>query len=357
MVVAVAAAPLAATAVAVLPSGTPAGAAGTPVISETFQNSNVAAPSSWVTPPAPDPETNLACLTAGDNTAQTPIPDCSSSGSANGAGVLRLTDANLSEEGGVLTSLSVPASSGLDANFNSYQYGGSSSPADGIGFVISAENPADPVAPASFGEPGGDLGYSATGGPGGLADGYLGVGLDAFRQLLDRQRRHRMYGPLLGRVRARSGRRAWSGQRHAGYCLLNSSINVFGGSQVLSGSTSATSQVPVEVSINTTAASQNLTSSAFSSDVVPAGDYGVAWTPIGGSPAVLRQPASQHHERWSPGRSVPLRLGQPGDGHSVSARLRLGRLHGLRHRLPRDLRRRGHDPPAGAGADRGDLGQ
>lgn len=166
MVVAVAAAPLAATAVAVLPSGTPAGAAGTPVISETFQNSNVAAPSSWVTPPAPDPETNLACLTAGDNTAQTPIPDCSSSGSANGAGVLRLTDANLSEEGGVLTSLSVPASSGLDANFNSYQYGGSSSPADGIGFVISAENPADPVAPASIGEPGGDLGYSAVVVPG-----------------------------------------------------------------------------------------------------------------------------------------------------------------------------------------------
>lgn len=283
MVVAVAAAPLAATAIAVLPSGTPAGAAGTPVISETFVNSNVATPSSWVTPPAPNPETNLACLTAGDNTTQTPIPDCSTSGAANGSGVLRLTNANQSEEGGVLTSLSVPASNGLDATFDSYQYAGSSPPADGIGFVISAENPADPVAPANIGEPGGDLGYSAAGGPGGLADGYLGVGLDVFGNYTNPNfdgngcTDPSWAGFTPGEVTVRG-----PGNGATGYCLLNSSKAVFGGQQVLSGTTRANSEVPVEVMINTTTTSQNLTSSAFSSDAVPSGDYGVAWTPLAG---------------------------------------------------------------------------
>ena len=314
MVAAVAAAPLAATAV-VLPSGGPAGAAGTPVISETFQNANVASPTSWVTPAAPSPETNLACLTAGSNTTQTPIRDCSTSGTADGSGVLRLTDPGLSEEGGVLTSLSVPASSGLDATFDSYQYGGSNPPADGIGFVISAENPADPVAPANIGEPGGDLGYSAAGGPGGLADGYLGVGLDTFGNYTNPGydgtgcTDPSWAGFSAGQVTVRG-----PGNGAAGYCLLNSSKNVFGGSQDLSGSTPANSEVPVEVLINTTAASQNLTSPAFSSDVVPAGDYGVAWTPLVGGSKFFASPLPSTTNGGLPSNLYPAGYVNPATG-------------------------------------------
>ena len=96
-----------------------------------------------------------------------------------GAGVLRLTEAQDDQEGGALT-ISVPASNGLDATFDTYQYGGTG--ADGIGFVLAAENPANPVAPTQIGQPGGDLGYAAGHATEdeGLAYGYLGVGLDVY---------------------------------------------------------------------------------------------------------------------------------------------------------------------------------
>ena len=73
--------------------GAPAGAAGTPVIAETFENSNVSSPTSWVTPLAPESTIkNSACLTAGTDTTQTPIPGCSSSAEdPDGSGVLQLT--------------------------------------------------------------------------------------------------------------------------------------------------------------------------------------------------------------------------------------------------------------------------
>ena len=73
------------------------------------------------------------------------------------------------------------------------------------------------------------------------------------------------------------------GNGAVGYCPLNSSA-VAGGSQSLHGGTRAASGVPVEVVINTTGGPVNMTGSGFTGVSVPSGDYGVAWTPIGGSP-------------------------------------------------------------------------
>ena len=72
----------------------------------------------------------------------------------------------------------MPTSQGIDATFNTYQYGGNS--ADGIAFVLAAVNPANPVSPATIGQPGGALGYSAYAANSGLADAYMGIGLDVF---------------------------------------------------------------------------------------------------------------------------------------------------------------------------------
>ena len=279
---------LAASLAAAVGTPAPAGATGTVVIAETFHNTNVTSPGSWVKPPGPSSSHNLACLTAGTATTQTPIPDCSNPEiDADNSGVLQLTDPGQGEEGGALTSLSVPASNGLDATFYTYQYGGSA--ADGIGFVIAAEDPSNPVAPTQIGQPGGDLGYSDAGASG-LADGYLGVGLDVYGN----------YSSTAGFEGSGCTDPSWAGANSGqvvvrgpgdggtGYCLLDSSAHVFGGKQVLHGSDRSGSLVPVEVVLNTTPSTVNMSGSHFAStsptESVPSGDYGVAWVPIDGSP-------------------------------------------------------------------------
>ena len=303
----------------------PAGAAGTVVIAETFHNTNVTSPSSWVRPPGPENSANSACLTAGTDTSQAPIPDCSASGGdAAGSGVLQLTDTGNQQEGGALTSLSVPASNGLDATFDSYQYGGSG--ADGIGFVIAAEDPANPAAPTQIGEPGGDLGYSAGEGQfgsDGFADGYLGVGLDVFGNYSD---------PGFGGTGCPASP-SWATGRNpgqvvvrgpgngtAGYCLVDSSARQDGGTQNLHGEIRSGSMVPVEVVLNTTSAQVTMSGSQFTSFAVPAGDYGVAWVPIGGAPAFYTGalpsitnggiPSGLYPGGWiSPSTGIPYQLG------------------------------------------------
>ncbi len=254
--------PLLLAALVIAPASPQAGAAETPVISETFSGANVAAPSSWVEPAAPSPYTNGACLTAGTAAAsqQQPIPGCANPAvDSPGAGVLRLTDAQDGQEGGVMTS-SVPASSGLDATFESYQWGGDG--ADGIGFVLAAENPANPAAPTVIGQPGGSLGYASGQGSGaeGLAFGYLGVGLDVYGNFSNPGADGSGCtdpswdtGANPGQVVVRG-----PGNGGVGYCPLNSSA-VAGGSQPLHGSTRAGSAVPVEVVINTTSGPVSMT--------------------------------------------------------------------------------------------------
>ncbi|MEI8080826.1 MAG: hypothetical protein WCI74_03170, partial [Actinomycetes bacterium] len=134
----------------------PAFATGTTLFDQSFQNSTLTGSSPVVKPTVPG-GTNLACLTASSNTSLTPVPGCQSPAiDANGSGTLRLTRATTTQVGGVLSSTSIPASSGIDIQFNSYQYGGSG--ADGIGFVLGAVDPHTQVPPASTGQPGGALG-------------------------------------------------------------------------------------------------------------------------------------------------------------------------------------------------------
>ncbi len=305
----------------------PAGAAGTAVIAETFQNANVTSPSSWVRPPGTGRRSRTsACLTAGNNTSQTPIPDCSSDGAADGNGVLRLTDNVGSEEGGALTSLSVPASNGLDATFNSYQYGGGG--ADGIGFVIAAEDPSNPDAPTQLGQPGGDLGYSGGTGTSGTWALPTATSVSAWTSSATTPAPSfdgtgcsdpSWAGANPGQVVVRG-----PGNAGVGYCLVDSSANERGGTQNLHGSSRSDSVVPVEVVLNTTSAAVPMSGSQFTTDgvpdSVPAGDYGVAWVPLDGSPEFYVGPlpsttnggipSGLYPEGWiNPTTGIPYQLG------------------------------------------------
>ena len=317
--------PLLLAALVIAPASPPVGASETPLISETFTGANVATPSSWVEPTAPKGYTNAACLTAGTAAAsrQQPIPGCANPAvDPAGAGVLRLNGAQHNQVGGVMTTASVPASSGLDATFESYQWGGNSG--DGMGFDLAAENPSNPAAPTVLGQRGGGLAYASghAAGAQGLAYGYLGVGLDS-------------YGNYSNPLEDGSGCTdpSWDtgqtprqvvvrgpGNGGVGYCLLNSSAVVLGGSQSLQGSARASSGIPVEVVINTTSGPVDMTASGFTGVSVPSGDYGVAWTPIGGSPKSYTGalptvanggiPSGLYPSGWvNPSTGVPYQLG------------------------------------------------
>ncbi len=92
-------------------------AGSTQLVNEPFTNTTTAS-SEWVLPNAPA-GTNVACLTAGTSTAQTPIKGCGlSTPDPAGSGALRLTADTGGEEGGVAYSVSVPATDGIDAVFD-----------------------------------------------------------------------------------------------------------------------------------------------------------------------------------------------------------------------------------------------
>src|SRR5450755_2603511 len=150
------------------------------LFTDSFANATTAEPMYL---PAGTGATNVACLTAGSNTSQTPIPDCATSGGDTaGQGVLRLTTATGNLEGAAFYSTSLPTANGLDLIFDTYQYGSASS-ADGIAFSLGATDPTNPSAPVNMGPAGGHLGYSGgSAGPAGigLAHGYMGFGLDVF---------------------------------------------------------------------------------------------------------------------------------------------------------------------------------
>ena len=148
---------------------------------------------------------------------------------------------------------------GLDASFDTYQWGGSG--ADGISFVIAAENPSRPRRPAADRPARGRprlLGRVAGGVTGneGLANGYLGVGSGRLGQLLQP-------GSFDGTgctdpswAGASPGR--WSCGARAtaplGYCLVDSSAVLYPGTtqNLDRARAGAASTVPVEVVLNTT---------------------------------------------------------------------------------------------------------
>lgn len=278
VVVAAAVAGMVALGVTPLVSASAAAGAQTVFVNDSFTGASV---SGYIKPSAPA-GTNVACLTASSNTSGTPVPGCSSTPiDAAGSGALRLTSAGTTQEGGIGASQSVPISKGLDASFESYQYGGSA--ADGIVFYLAVTDPYNPQVPTAIGQAGGSLGYSATGGTSpGLAHGYLGLGLDVYGNYLNSSFDGTGCSTAPGGKQATNVTVRGPGNGTAGYCVLPGYDSSIGGTGALHGSTRAGSQVPVEVVINPSASTTNFTDAAFaSSPAVAARSYAIAFTTIG----------------------------------------------------------------------------
>ncbi|HZQ57984.1 MAG TPA: cell wall-binding repeat-containing protein [Acidimicrobiales bacterium] len=304
---------------AVLPGATNAGAVGSgaTLFAESFQNATVGVGIAVPATPA-GAAPNSVCLTAGTNTAQKPVPGCNlATPDAAGAGTLRLTGATTYLQGGVFYATPLPATDGLDVTFNTYQYGGTTS-ADGIAVVLAAADPSNAGTPAVIGSAGGHLGYSGSNalpaGPG-LADGYIGMGLDVYGNFSS---------PLFDGTGCTDP--AWAkqdpeqvtirgpGNALAGYCLLNSTAasapNLTGKLTGGPSGTRATSKVPVEMLFNPTGAPVT-TASGLSA---PAGAYAIAFTPIGGSKQTLTGALPSTANGQIPAGTIPSAWINPSTG-------------------------------------------
>jgi large repetitive protein len=269
----------------VLPAARVAAAGGSTLFAQTFANNTVSS-SYPVSVPSVPVGTNGACLTASGNSATGPVLSCPANNDANGSGKLRLTASSTSQVGGLFSATSVPTSQGIDATFNTYQYGGNG--ADGLGFVLAAVNPADPKSPTATGYTGGALGYTPFSLNSGLIDAYMGIGLDVYGNFSNSSYQgsgctNPSYisttGTVPGQVVVRG-----PGNGTVGYCAVNSSAkNTSSKALTLRATTRAASVVPVEVAINPTATSFT-TASGIS---VAAGTYDVVFTPVGGSSTTL----------------------------------------------------------------------
>ena len=223
----------------------------------------------------------------------------------------------------------MPTSSGIDATFNTYQYGGNG--ADGIAFVLAAVNPADPLSPANIGQSGGALAYSAnaTSNLVGLADGYMGIGFDTYGNFSNTVYEgtgctNPAYLSSGGQVHGQVVIRG-PGNGVVGYCAINSTATKTTSPPLpLRATTRAGSQVPVEVAINPTSASFTTASGI----TVPAGNYAVVFTPVGKSPVTLSGalptvPTGLYPSSWLTSERDP-----------AAARLRLGGFYRRLDRLP-----------------------
>ena len=120
---------------------------------ESFTGSTVSNPAAWASGGAGG---SVACLTAGSNTSQTPIPGCQNPAiDAAGSGVLRLTPAAVGRTGFAVFNSPVTTAGGLDISFQQSQWGGSD--ADGIAFFMVEGS----TNLTSAGGGGGALGYSS----------------------------------------------------------------------------------------------------------------------------------------------------------------------------------------------------
>ncbi|ROP65043.1 Ig-like domain repeat protein [Curtobacterium sp. ZW137] len=267
-----------------------------PYAAETFTNATVSGVQAPAVPAnGTTAMTNSACLTAaaGTGTASgATIPGCSTSAiNAAGSGALRLTDAVGEKEGGVGATTAIPTGQGLDVTFNSYQYGGDR--ADGIVFYLATTDPYDPKVPTTIGAKGGSLGYSAsyysdaTNGTPGLANGYLGFGLDAYGNFRSSTYQGKA---CAASTAAPSVSVRGPGYGVNGYCLLTPDTNTTGTltNASISGGKSgsrASSAVPVEVVVNTSDAA--VTSSGFSGSLtqqtVAAKHWAIIVKPLGQS--------------------------------------------------------------------------
>lgn len=131
---------------------------------------------------------STACLTAGDGTGT--IPACVSPNDVPGSGALRLTKPATNQTGAILSNFTFPLNQGMQVTFTTYTYGGDSqSPAkdgaDGITFMLTDGTA---TVPTNTGGEGGSMGYSCSNVNGkteGMANAYLGLGIDEFGNYLN----------------------------------------------------------------------------------------------------------------------------------------------------------------------------
>lgn len=131
---------------------------------------------------------STACLTAGSGAGS--IPACASPKDAVGSGALRLTSALNNQTGAILSDFTFPLSQGMQVTFTTYTYGGDSggtarNGADGITFMLADGTAAKPT---TTGGEGGSMGYSCSNSNGkyeGMANAYLGLGIDEFGNYLN----------------------------------------------------------------------------------------------------------------------------------------------------------------------------
>jgi hypothetical protein len=155
--------------------------------------------------------------------------------------------------------------------------------------VLAAVNPANPQIPAALGQSRGALGYSAKNSTTpGLTDGYLGVGFDTYGNFSNKYEGTGCTDPsnisaqMTGQVVVRG-----PGNGTVGYCAVQSSAATATSPPLsLRASTRAASVVPVEVVFNPSSSSVKTPSGL----VVPAGDYDVHFTPVGGTARDLVNP-------------------------------------------------------------------
>ncbi|MEU8331181.1 fibronectin type III domain-containing protein [Micromonospora sp. NPDC048839] len=283
---------LALTVGAVVVAPRPAAAVGAVLFDQPFHNNTPNGIGAVTVPAVPTAgASNAACLSAAGNSTTGPLLSCTTSTDPQGSGKLRLTPAVANRQGGVFGAVSVPTSQGLHVTFNTYQYGGISTGADGLAFALAAVDPANPRSPAVIGQSGGSLGYSAAfnGGSVGLSNGYLGIGLDVFGNFSNSlyQGTGCTNPPYISTTNTRVPGQVvirGPGRNGVGYCAINSTATSTSSPPVaLRAATRAASVVPVEVVANTTA-------SPFTTDTgisVPAGEYRVRFTPVGGAARTL----------------------------------------------------------------------
>lgn len=289
-----------------------AGAVGTVLFNQPFHDNTVDGPAGSVSLPS---GSNSACLTAAGNSSANPLASCPLPTDVQGSGKLRLTPNTTNKKGAVFAGTSVPTSQGLDATFNTYQYGSvAPNAADGIAFVLAAVNPANPATPTATGPTGGSLGYSAFSNASGLSDGYLAVGLDAFGNFSNGKSGFEGSGcsdpaniatRMPGQVVIRG-----PGDGTVGYCALNSSAATASSpSLTLAATSRAASVVPVEVVINPTSTALTTPSGLTAA----AGGYAVRFTPIGGSAQTLTGslptvPSGLYPSSWLNSTRIPRQL-------------------------------------------------
>jgi hypothetical protein len=217
-------------------------ASGDELLVENFRGTAVVDASAWVSGGAGG---SVACLTAGTNAAQTPIPGCAlGTPDADGSGVLRLTPAFTGRGGFALFNQAKPSTAGLDVTFQQSQWGGNG--ADGIAFILvdGSSNL------TTIGNLGGALGYT------GLANALLAVGLDAFGNFSTASGAQAGCLPGTGPGSAGPGQIPNTvairgpGNAGTGYCWLGGSSNLTSFGITLSQATRAAGEVTVRIVID-----------------------------------------------------------------------------------------------------------